>query len=109
MKNSKIHITIDTLIKLGVGIMLVVAATTKQQYSFYSFLRWAVMIPSIYFAYKSLSNKQIGLLIYFLATAILFNPFKKIWFQKETWHIIDYLVTFILLVTIIYDWIKKEK
>ena len=100
--------TIDTVIKLGVVAILLIAAMTKQQYSFYTFVRWAVMVTSIYFAYKSFDTKQIGLMIYFLAVAILFNPFKPFWFQKETWHLIDYIVSAITLVTIYFDWTKSR-
>lgn len=100
--------TIDTVIKLGVVAILLIAAMTKQQYSFYTFVRWAVMVTSIYFAYKSFDTKQIGLMIYFLAVAILFNPFKPFWFQKETWHLIDYIVSVITLVTIYFDWTKSR-
>ena len=67
------------------------------------------MFAFIYFAYKSYTKKQIGLLIYFVAVAILFNPFQKVGFQKETWHLIDYLVTAITAGTIVYDWMNYYK
>jgi hypothetical protein len=94
----------DILLKLGTVVVLVVAATTKQQYSFYTFVRWTVLATSIYFAYKSYDRKQIGLVIYFSITAILFNPFKPFWFQKETWHLIDWIVSAITFITIYFDW-----
>lgn len=101
--------TIDTIIKLGVVAILIIAATTRQQYSYYTFVRWAVLTSSLYFAYKSYDRKQIGLVIYFSIVAILFNPLKPVWLQKETWHIIDYLVAFVFAITIIYDWKVKIK
>jgi len=100
--------TIDTIIKIGVVAILIVAATTKQQYSYYSFVRWAVLTASIYLAYKTFSQKQIGLTIFFAILAILFNPFKQFSFQKETWHLIDYLVSAIILVTIYFDWTQYK-
>jgi len=111
MKNLKLNLVIDTLIKLCVIIALIIAAATKQQYSYYTFIRWLTMCTYIYFAYQSYTKKQIGLLIYFVAVAILFNPFQKVWFQKETWHLIDYLVAIITIATIVYDWVifGKEK
>lgn len=111
MKESKFPLIIDTIVKLGITIILIIAASTKQQYGFFNFLRWLVMIPSVYFAYNSYNKKQIVLLIYFVAISILFNPFQKFWFQKHTWHLIDYLVAGITALTIIYDWvflIKKQ-
>jgi len=106
MNNSKLSTVIDTLIKLSVATVLIIAATTRQQYGFYNFVRWAVMIPSIHFAYVSLNKKQVGLMIYFVSTAIIFNPLNKFWFQKHTWHLVDYLTAGIFISTIIFDWIS---
>lgn len=100
---------IDTIIKIGVVIILILAATTKQQYSYYSFVRWAVLTVSIYFAYWTFSQKHMGLTIFFVILAILFNPFKQFSFQKETWHLIDYLVSAIILVTLYFDWTQHKK
>lgn len=99
----------DILLKLGTVVVLIVAATTKQQFSFYTFVRWTVLATSIYFAYKSYDRKQIGLVIYFSITAILFNPFKPFWFQKETWHLIDWIVSAITFITIYFDWKINSK
>ncbi len=99
----------DILLKLGTVVVLVVAATTNQQYSFYTFVRWAVLATSIYFAYKSYDRKQFGLVIYFSITAILFNPFKPLWFQKETWHLIDWIIATITFITLYFDWRVNSK
>lgn len=100
--------TIDTVIKIGVVAILIVAATTKQQYSYYSFVRWVVLTTSIYFAYKTFSTKLIGLTVFFSILAILFNPFRQFSFQKETWHLIDYIVSAVILVTIYFDWTQYK-
>ena len=109
MKNQKVVLVIDTLLKLAVIIALVIAVETKQQYSYFTFLRWLVMATFIYFAYKAYDKKQIGLLIYYGIVAVLFNPVHKFWFQKETWHLINYLVAVITLGNLIFDWTQKEK
>ena len=101
--------TTDTIIKLVVIAILVVAAATNQQYSYYRFVRWAVFAASIYFTYRTFSQRQTGLSILFGILAILFNPFKPVWFQKETWHLIDYIVAGITLLTIYFDWAKFKK
>ena len=95
--------TANTIVKAGIIAILVIAASTRQQYSYYTFVRWAVSMSSLYFTYKTYSKRQIGLVIYFACITILFNPFKPIWFQKETWHLIDYLVASITAVTIYFD------
>lgn len=109
MKNLKPLITLETLIKLGVVLLLIIAATTNQQYSFYNFVRWTITVSSIYLAYKSYENKQNGLVIYFIATAVLFNPFQKIWFTKEIWHLIDFIIAGITSFTITLDWNRNKK
>ncbi|MCZ2129662.1 MAG: hypothetical protein LC109_05280 [Bacteroidia bacterium] len=105
MKNK----LIDILLKIGTAMVLIIAATTKQQYSYYSFIRLVVLATAIYFAYKAYSKQQIGLVIYFAIAAILFNPFKLFWFQKEIWHLIDWIVAAITLLTIYFDFIDKPK
>lgn len=100
--------TVDTLIKSGAIAILIIAASTKQQYSYYTFVRWFVFATSVYFAYTTYTKKQNGLVIYFACVAILFNPFKPIWFQKETWHLIDYLIAAITAITIFFDWKKTN-
>lgn len=96
--------TIDIIIKLGVIGILLIAAMTRQQYSYYTFVRWAVLTSSLYFAYKTFDQRRIGLTIYFCLLAILFNPFKPFWFQKETWHLIDFIVSGITFVSFYFDW-----
>jgi hypothetical protein len=98
----------DTILKIGVIVALIVAATTKQQYSYYTFVRWVVLSTSIYFAYTAYNKKHFGLIIYFSIAAILFNPFKPFWFQKETWHLIDYIISAITVGTIYFDWTNHK-
>jgi len=99
----------DILLKLGVITVLIIAATTKQQYSYYTFTRWAVVATSFYFIYKSFDRKQFGLVIYFSIIVILFNPLKPFWFQKETWHLIDWLVAAITFSTLYFEWSTNAK
>ena len=56
-----------------------------------------------YFAYQAYLKKHIGLVIYFVMVAILFNPLKKVWLGREMWHIVDYVVALITAITIIFD------
>lgn len=91
----------ETLLKLAVIVILVVAATTSQHYNYYVFLHWSVFITSIYFAFKS-RNDGYPAIIFFIAAAVLFNPIKEFLFHKETWTIIDFVISALLLLTI--DW-----
>jgi len=107
MKNYKF--VIEVLIKLGIILILILAASMEHQYTYYIFVRWSVTFAFIYFIYKSFIQEQIGLVIYYFAAAILFNPFRQFTFQKETWHLFDYLIATMTFLTIIVDWSYLKK
>lgn len=107
--NSKMSLVLNTLITVGVASALLIAATRTQQYTYYTFLRWLVMSTSSYFCYQAYKIKRIGILIFFINIAIIFNPIKKIWFQKETWHLINFIVATAIILIIIYEWINLLK
>lgn len=103
MSSPKTVYLVEVILKICVIIALVVGAATRQEYSYYSFLRWFVMISFIYFSYHAYNQKHFGLLIFFVAIAIMFNSFHKVIFQKGTWHLIDYAVAVFTALTVIYD------
>lgn len=89
------------LLKLATIVVLVVAATTKQHYNYYTFVHWYIFATSIYLAVKSREN-GIFTIVLFSAFAILFNPFREFIFSKHIWGIIDLIVSALILLTI--DW-----
>lgn len=103
MNNNKYFTISDSLIKIGVAILLITAAYSKHQYSFYTLLRWIVMSSSIYYLLLAYKEKQHGLIVLYAAIAIMFNPFKIIWFQKNTWHLIDYALSIIFIFIALYN------
>ena len=98
-----------SLVAFGIVIVLVIGAAIPHQYSYYIIMRWFIMTTFTYFVFTSCKNKKTGLLIFYSASALLFNPFKKNWLQKETWHSIDYLVAVIITIIIVYEWLEYEK
>ncbi|MEI8203823.1 MAG: DUF6804 family protein [Bacteroidota bacterium] len=92
---------LNTLLKLGVILLLIIAAFTDQHYNFYIFLRWTVFITSIYFAFDS-RRKAIFTVVIFCIFLILFNPFKLFIFEKEIWRKFDIIVSILIFLTI--DW-----
>ena len=100
---------IELLIKASIILILILAAFMEHEYSYYTFLRWCVTFSSIYFIYKAYTEKEVGLIIIFTAIALLFNPFHKFIFQRETWRLIDIIISTILLLTIIYEWKISKK
>ncbi len=101
---SKLTIALLKIVNIA---SLLIAIFSKQQYSYYIFLRWFIMTSFVYYAYNSFIEKKNGLFIFYVAISILFNPFKKVWFQKDTWHLIDGIVAALLLLTILYDLTRK--
>jgi hypothetical protein len=61
------------------------------------------MLSFVYLSYRTYEQKNIGLFIYFLGVAIIFNSFSKFTFQRATWHLIDNLVALITSVIVIFD------
>jgi len=94
---------ISTIIKSIIIVLLIAAAFGQQEYSYYNLLRWCLTGSSTYFIYTSITKKETGLAIYFSVLTILFNPFKKVWFNKETWLIFNYVVIIMLVLTIVQE------
>ena len=109
MNNPKIAYSVGLILKVCVIIVLIVGATTKQEYNYYTFLRWFVMVTFIYFSYRAYEKGYFGLFIFFLAVAVIFNSFHKITFERGTWHLIDYLVAIFTVAIIIYDVRGQQK
>ncbi len=109
MKSSKLNFIFSLIIEIGIIMAVIIAAATKQQYSYYLFVRWLVTFSSIYLAYFYSSKKQVGFVIFLLGCALLFNPFKLFILQKETWHLIDYIIAAILFIAIIQQLIQYKK
>jgi hypothetical protein len=69
-------------------------------YGYYTLLRLVVCGTGVYIAYSAfmIERKIIGFLA--ILTALLFNPIFPIYFNKETWVIIDIAVALFLGTTI---------
>jgi hypothetical protein len=70
-------------------------------YGFFTILRFVVCAIGAYLAYKIYEYDNESLWVWvFGGIAILFNPIIPIYFQRETWVIIDLIVGVFLLVSI---------
>jgi len=107
--NTRYSLIAKSLVAIGIVIALIIGAAIPQQYSYYIVMRWFIMTVFTYFVFTSFKSKKTGLLIFYSATALVFNPFGKNWLQKETWHSIDYSVAVIITVIIIYEWLEYER
>lgn len=112
MKPQTQQTIICLVLKTSIIIVLLLASTHKQSYNFFIFLRWFVMIASLFLSYFSYKDKQYGIIVLFLTIAILFNPFAKFVFHKSTWHQIDIIVAIVMMLTVITDliiFLKRKK
>ena len=88
-----IYFLIATIVMLVLGII-------GMPYGFYTLIRIAVCILSIFlFVIHKESGDPILPVIY-LVTAILFNPIIKVHLDKEIWSFIDGSVIFLFLISI---------
>lgn len=84
----KINITLKIIV-----IILLLITFLSPPYFYFQLLRWAVFIISIYLAYNYYENKDKEYKIIILwIIAIAFNPISPIYFWKELWQIIDWIV-----------------
>lgn len=90
-------------IRVLTAAVLVYAAATDHEYSYYTFLRWFCFLSFWYFAGKGVMYKSALQKILFLLLLILFNPFIKFHFDRGTWIVIDYAVAAITTVSILFD------
>jgi len=61
------------------------------------------MASCIYFLLLSIKEKQQGLIVLYVTIAIIFNPLKIIWLQKQTWHLIDFALSAIFILIALFN------
>ena len=98
---------LNDIIKLTVAIILIIAATTKQHYNYYVFVRWTVFILALYTAYKT-RHRPVVIIILISAVGILFNPIFPFKFTKGIWKLIDFFFALIILMTVEKDYYLKN-
>ncbi len=87
------------IVKIILAVIFLICLI-NMPYGYYMFVRLAGMIGFIYFAY--LDKEQKPLLILWIGSAILINPFFKISFGRELWNIVDVIWAVILFLDVIF-------
>ncbi|GMX57831.1 MAG: hypothetical protein YFSK_1610 [Candidatus Yanofskyibacterium parasiticum] len=80
--------------KILAGLILL-GGLANNPYSYYTFLRWAVMIAAAYSAYQSYEGGKSGWTWIMGIIAILFNPIAPFYMNRDTWQLIDLVVAVI--------------
>ena len=94
---------IEKHLKIILAILFLICLF-KMPFGYYQFIRLFGFISFAYLAYKN-KNKSLIFIIWFFS-AILINPFYKIYFEKIHWNIIDVLWAITLITSISF---KNEK
>ena len=80
-------ISLNAINKFTVGALLL--ALLPLPYSFYIFLRWAVLLSACTHLYFGIQRKHWGGAAIFGAIAALFNPFEPVYLTKSIWMLLD--------------------
>lgn len=82
------------------AIVILLGALGDHPYSYYQILRWVVAIAGAYSAYTHFKSKNNFWGWVFVAVTVLFNPIAPIYFQKDTWQILDLVGAITFLVSL---------
>jgi len=74
-----------------VGILLFIGVL-NMPYGYYRLLRIVVTISSAVYSFHFLEENKMNMVYLFGFIAILFNPIIPIYFDKQTWMVIDIVV-----------------
>lgn len=76
---------------------MLIIASFPMPYNYYTLLRISLFIFSSYLLYQLFNSSQNDIKskiikLVFFTIAVIFNPFIKIYFSRETWVVIDILI-----------------
>lgn len=95
----------QTILKLLLALLLLLCLA-DMPYGYYQFVRFVACIAFGYFAFGE-QEKQTKWALFYIALAILFQPFIKISLGRVLWNVVDVIVAVILLYSIVLN--KKSK
>jgi hypothetical protein len=93
-------LTIENLIKIAL-ILFLILCLFHMPYGFYQLFRYISMVGFAILAYYSYERKNIPVVILFVALALLFQPLSKVPLGRQSWIIIDILVSVGLCVSLV--------
>ena len=89
-----------TLIKITLAILLLLCLM-DMPYGYYQLVRWAAMVGFAILAYHASEAKRNKEVIIYVGLALLFQPFFKVALGRPLWNMMDVLVAFGLIWTMI--------
>ncbi|NLT49383.1 MAG: hypothetical protein GXX85_00515 [Ignavibacteria bacterium] len=88
----------ETQVKIITAVLLIIGFT-DQNIGYYSFLRWAVFVASIYsviISYKSTETIDIRIWIFGII-GLIFNPITPFYLGRDTWMVTDLIAAIIFI------------
>ena len=82
---------------MSIGLFLCIF---HMPYWYYQIIRLSATAGFCYLAYLSYKNNEKVTPFLYAFSAILLNPFVKIYFKKQTWNIIDVILAVFLITTL---------
>lgn len=95
----------ENIIKIVLSILFLLCLI-NMPYGFYQIVRFLGFVGFGILAYQSNQKEKQTEMVIYIALAILFQPFFKIYLGRTIWNIVDVIVAFGLLLSIL---IKKIK
>lgn len=95
----------QTILKLLLALLLLLCLA-DMPYGYYQFVRFVACIAFGYFAFGE-QKKQTKWALFYIAMAILFQPFIKISLGRVLWNVVDVIVAIVLIGSIFVR--PKEK
>jgi hypothetical protein len=83
-----------------IAIVMLVGATGRHPYGYYSIVRWVVCGVSAFAAFKAAESKKSGWTWALAMIALIFNPIMPVYLKRSTWVPIDLGVAAVLLVSV---------
>ena len=89
-----------TFIKITLAIFLLLCLM-DMPYGYYQLVRWAAMVGFALLAYHASEAKRNKEVIIYVGLALLFQPLFKVALGRPLWNVVDVLVAFGLIWTMI--------
>ncbi len=78
-------------------------------YGYFMLVRLVATCTFIFFSYNSKLKGYVGVALFYLALALLFQPVFKIMLGRIIWNIVDVIVSSILMVNLLSDFNSIHK
>lgn len=84
---------------------MLVLCLLPMPYGFYALVRLVSAVAFAWWAYKYYQKKKAGMMVTFIALALLFQPFAKVALGREVWNLVDVVVAAFLA----WTWLQEKK